>query len=64
MKSNNNTKSINIRKLCSSLEALIWYVETARSSGDQLLTTILILRFHIEHCNDVNCECKVQKESI
>lgn len=34
MKSNNNTKLVNITKLCSSLEALIWYVESARNSGD------------------------------
>ncbi|CAD8195012.1 unnamed protein product [Paramecium octaurelia] len=51
-------KQMDIKKLCFSLEALVWYVEQARSNQYVFMQAIFILKHHTQNCTDQNCECK------
>ncbi|CAD8191885.1 unnamed protein product [Paramecium pentaurelia] len=51
-------KQMDIKKLCSSLEALVWYIEQARMDSYIFMLSLFVLKYHIENCNDPNCECK------
>ncbi|CAK70641.1 unnamed protein product (macronuclear) [Paramecium tetraurelia] len=49
---------MDIKKLCSSLEALVWYVEQAGMDSYIFMLSLYVLKYHTQNCNDPNCECK------
>ncbi|CAK87816.1 unnamed protein product (macronuclear) [Paramecium tetraurelia] len=53
-----STKQMDIKKLCSSLEALVYYIEQARVDSYVFMLSLFVLKYHTENCNDPNCECK------